>query len=350
MRKIIVPILALATLAIPAVAQDLGGRRDEARGPGGRGNGPPLRRLIERLSERLDFDDEQTARIEKIVATHEERMQEMRAQRQKVRAAMEAGDEQRAAELRGQLRQQRGERGRFIEAVFDEIEPVLYEGQTEAFQQFRAEFTQRLDRRGERGRMREMMRGLPDAVNMTENQRKEFEELFAKRQELMGRQMRQHRQRGEGGGFAGGEHPAPPDFTAARDELFSEISGILNEDQLELLAEYWAPIESETAAREKPPADDFRLLLLAAKLIPDLSREQKETWRQITREAMGSLRDLRRTDKEGKAALAAEVKAKIVKLLDEEQTKAFERNLERLKSRHERAKQSPSQTPNSPGA
>ena len=194
MREIIISAFALVTLVAPVLAQD-SGRHDEARGPGRRGHGPPLRRLIERLNERLDFDDQQMARIAPIVAAHEQEMQKVRAQWEEMRAAMEAGDEARATELRAQLRQQHGEPGRRVEAIFEEIEPLLYEDQIQAFRQFREELAQRREHRGGGGRMQKMLRGLPEAVNMTEDQRREFEELLAKRREMMHEGRGEHRRR-----------------------------------------------------------------------------------------------------------------------------------------------------------
>ena len=336
MRRAFAPVVVLLTLTATAVAQDFERQRDEGRGRGRRGRGPSISRIVERLSEKIDFDEEQSARIDEIVAAHEERMQEVRARRQEMRAAMEAGDEERVAELREQLRQQRGERGRVLRTVLDEIEPLLHEDQVKAFQQFREDFAQRRGPGG-RGRMGEMIRGLPDAVNMTEDQRKKFEELLAGRRERMRERMRERRRQGEAGGFEAAERRGPPDFAAMQDELFKEVAEILNEDQLELLAEYWVPIGSEAGAREGQRTDDFRVVLSAAKRLRDLSSDQKQAFQEITRQAMRSFRDLRRTDEKGKAALDAEVKSKVLRQLDEQQREKFERDLERLKSHKKRA-------------
>jgi len=332
MKRTIARIVVLMTFVGTATAQEVGQRRDGDHGRGVRGRGPSIRRIVDRRSEQIEFDAEQTARIDEIVAAHEERMEELRAQRREVRAAMEAGDEERAAELREQFLQQREEGGGPIQALFDEIAPVLHEDQREAFRQFRDDFAQR-QFPGERGRMRQMFRDLPDALNMTEDQRREFGELLATQREMMRERVRQRRQQGEEGRLEESGRPARPDFDAMRDEMFEQVAEILNDDQLELLAEYWVSADWAGRTSEQQESDDLRLVLLAAKRVRGLSREQHEAWRQITRDAMRSSRDLRRTDRNGKATLAAAVKAKVVDLLEESQREEFEQNLERLKSR-----------------
>ena len=334
-RMVLPPVMVMfATVAV--FGQEFEGRPDEARGPRGRGRGPSVRRIIERLDQRIEFDEAQIAQIDELVAAHEERMQELRAQWQEVRAAMEAGDEARAAELREKLRRQRGGPGEIIRTVFDEIEPLLHESQLEAFQEFRGNFARRRDH-GEIGRMRQMIRELPDAVNMTEDQRREFQEFLTDRRQAMRAQMRERWPQGGGGGFGERGRWGPPDFAAMREEIFAGVAEILNEDQLELLTVYWGPTESGLHPGEEAGPEDFRVVLLAAKRVRDLNDAQKQAWRQIMLDAMRSFRRLRRTDKEGKAELDAEVKGRILELLDQTQKEAFERNMERLEKRQKRA-------------
>jgi len=334
MKKSMAAGVVLVTLTAMAFAQDAGQRREGGRRAGRQGRGPSLSQMIERLNEQLSFDEEQLAQIDKIVAAHEESEQEVRAQWQELRAAMEAGDEQRAAELREQLRQQRGERGRAIEAVFDKIEPLLREDQLETFRELRERMSQRRGP-GDRGGMRQMIRELPDAVKMTDEQRQEFEELLNERRAMMRERMRERRQPGEGDDIEPGERRGRPDFAAMYDELFEQVAEILNEDQLKLLADYRARIEEERRRSGRQESDDVRTILSAAKRIQDLSSEQKESVREIEREALRSSRELRR-DREGLAFLAAEVKADIIKLLNEKQAEEFQRNLERLQPRGRR--------------
>ena len=335
MRKMLLSALTLTIVTAAAPAQEVDGQRNEDRGPGGRGRGPSVIRIIERLDRRIGFDEAQTAQIDQIVAAHEERMQELRAQWQEVRAAREAGDETRAAELREQLRRQRGGPGEIIRTVFGEIEPLLHEDQLEAFQEFRENFARRREH-GEIGRMRQMIRELPDAVNMTEDQRREFQEFLTDRRQAMRARMRERWRQGGGGGFGESGRWGPPDFAAMREEIFARVAEILDEDQLESLTVYWGPTESAVRAGEREGSEDFRVVLLAAKRVRDLNNAQKQAWRQIMLDAMRSFRRLRRADKEGKAELDAEVKGRILALLDETQKEAFERNIEHLEKRQKR--------------
>jgi hypothetical protein len=343
MKKCVWANLVVVVLAVTALGQEIERRwADQERGRGGRGRGPMIGRMIDRLAEELDFDDEQMAQIDEIVAAHEQRMQETHAQWQEVRAATEAGDEERAAELREQLRQRFGERGEAMRAVLDEIEPLLREDQLEQFQQWRERMSQRMGPGG-RDNMRRIARELPDAVNMTEEQREEFEELLneqrAMMQERMHERMQERRQRGEGGEGDRAERrgrrgrPGSPEM---REDFFEQVAEILNEDQLELLADYRAQIEPERPDRDPRQSDDLRNVLSAAKRIQDLSGEQKEALWDLERDAMRSSRELGRRDREGQALLAAGVKKEIEKLLDEQQTEEFQQNLERQKPRGRR--------------
>lgn len=331
MNRGMVTMVVLVTLAAAAVAQDVERRREGGRWGGRQRGGPSIAQIIERLNEQLNFTDEQVAQIDEIVAAHEQRMQENRARWREVRAAMEAGDEERAAELREQFRQQRGQRGRAVAAVFDEIEPLLHEDQLEAFQQLRERMAQRRGP-GDREHMRQMMRELPDAVNMTDEQREQYEELLNERRGMMRQRMRERWRPEDGGDVERAERRGPPDFAGLQDEFFEQVARILNEDQLKLLADYRARIGEERRRSARRESDDVRTVLSAAKRVRDLSSEQKDSLRDIERDAMRSYRELRR-DREGLALLAAEVKAEIVKLLGEEQTEEFKRNLERLQSR-----------------
>lgn len=332
MRTTLIPLFVLLTLAAAAAAQDPEARYGEDRGGERRGHGPPIGRLVEMLDERLNFDADQAAQIDEIVAAHEERMQEFRVQRRAMRDAMESGDEETAAELREQFRAQRELHGRGPRGILDEIEPLLHEGQLEAFQQFREEIAQR-GAHGGRGRMRQMFRDLPHAVNMTEDQRREFEEILSKQRETMRERMRERFQQTQEGGFEWTDRPTPPDFSAMYDDLFDQVAEILGEDQLELLARYEAEVGLAMRAPETQKGDDLLVTVAAANRLRDLSSEQKESWRIIKRKAMQDSKELRRGDKKEKAALAAEVRTEILKILDEEQKAEFERIVKRLESR-----------------
>jgi soluble cytochrome b562 len=330
MKKGIAAVVVMSTLAAMAFAQDEGRRRGEGRRGDRWRRGPSLGPLVERLTERLALDDEQRAQIEEIVAAQEQRMEEHRAQWQEMREATEAGDEERAAELREQLMQQRGERGQAMEAILDQIEPLLHEDQLEQFQQIRERMPMGPGP-GRRGQMRQIMSELPDAVNMTEEQRKEFEALVDEQRALMRERMQSRWQQRES---EDGEDVRPrsrPDFGAMYDEFFEEVAQILNEDQLPLLSDYRNRV-AEERRRHGRGSEGVRTVLSAVKRVRGLSSDQQDAVRKIERDAMQSSREMRR-DREGLALLAARVKEQITDLLDEGQVEEFERNLERLSSR-----------------
>jgi hypothetical protein len=339
MKKAMAALVVLAMVAVTAVAQDVERQRDRGRRDNRRGRGPSISRLVEELKQQLQFDDEQLAQIDELVAAHEERMQENRAQWREVQTARDAGDEDRAAELREQLRAQRGERGQGIEALLDKIEPILHEEQREAFQQIRARMSQQRDR-GDRDLMRQIARELPDAVEMTDEQRAEFEALLTEQRAIMRERMRDQRPpRREGDDAEQTPRRGRADVATMYDKFFEQVAEILNEDQLGLLADYRARIEAERRSGRQG-TDDVRAVLSAAKRVRGLSSDQKDSLREIETKAMQSYRELRR-DAEGQAQLAAEVKAKIVKLLDDDQNQEFERNLDRLQSRERRGEREP---------
>ena len=331
LKRMTAVVVSLA-LAATALAQDTQRPGDRGRRGAGRGRGPSLSRIVDRLNRELNLDEEQLAKIQEIVAAHESDQQDVAAKWQEVREAMQAGNEERANELREQLREQQGGA---VEAVLDEIEPLLHEDQMEAFQDVRERMAQRRGPGGP-GDMFRIMRELPDAVNMTEEQRKEYDALLQERRAGMRERMMERRQQQEGEGVGPDRRGDRPGFEAMFEGFFEDVAKILNEDQVKLLDEYRARIESERGASGSRESDDIRLILSAVKRVRDLSDEQKDTVRDIEREATRASRELRR-DREGLALLAAQVKADIIKLLDEQQAKEFQENLDRMQARGQRA-------------
>jgi|GEM_PF-3723746 len=338
---LIIAILALVTAS--AWAQDAERRRgNQERRRGGRDRGPAINRVVDRLAEQLDFDDEQLRLVKEVAAAYEEREQQERQQRREDREAGRVG-ESRSEGDRESGRRRGGRGGENIQSFMDEIEPILHEDQLEALQQIRERMSQR---RGADGRdaMRRMTRELPDAVEMTDEQREGFQELLDEQRELMRERRQQRRARNETGDAEPGEtgdverdrRRGRPDPAAMIDEFFEQTAELLNEEQLVLLADYRVQMESRMRERESPQSDDLQTILSAVKRVKDLEDEQKQALRDIERDAMRSSRKLERTDKDGKAILAAEAKKQIEKLLNAEQTEEFRRNIESLKSKSRR--------------
>ena len=193
MALTVVALFALATTAVAQQGPPRGergqgqqrGGRGQGQARGERGQGPRMGQFFDRIIEELNLDDEQMAQVDEIRAAQQERMQNMRAQWEEVRAAMEAGDEQRAAELREQMRSQRGDPGAAMQAMLDQIEPILHDDQLEAFDKIRERMNQRTQQSERwRDQMR-MIQELPDAVGMTDEQRGQYQDLLAQRREDM---------------------------------------------------------------------------------------------------------------------------------------------------------------------
>lgn len=337
MKKLVCVAAALLVISATAFGQDDGRRRGDREGrPGRRGNrGPSLRQMVERMNETLNFDEQQMEQIDKLLEAESEQSQDRRAQFEEMRKAMDEGDDERAAELREQFRAQREDRNARMQEFLDEIEPILHEDQVEAFGEVRERVTQRDQDRRRRGGQMRMYRELPDVLEMTDEQREEYRELMDERRAMMRERMQETRNSEQEPGERGEGRPERrrPDFESMQAGFFEDLEEILTKDQIAALADYRAEMDvASRGERGRENADDLRALVQASRRIPDLTSEQKESIREITSEAMRESRQLKSKDKEEKAQLAAATKSEIVKLLDDEQAEAFERNIERVSS------------------
>jgi hypothetical protein len=125
---------------------------------GMQGGRNPMERLRE-LRDRLELDEQQEEQFDKLLedlreqgGQRRQRMEELRPLMRELREAMEAGDEERAEELRAQLQQQRSGRGEMLEDFFVELEKILRDDQQEILAQFREEMGER-GPRGQGGRV-----------------------------------------------------------------------------------------------------------------------------------------------------------------------------------------------------
>lgn len=340
MKKFACVAAALLVLSATALGQDEGrqrGDREGARGPRG-DRGPSLRQMVERMNETLKFDDQQMEQIDKLLAAQSEQSPDRRAQFEEMRKAMDEGDEDRAAELREQFRAQREDRGARMQEFLDKVEPILHEDQLEAFGQFKERATQREQDRQRRGDQMRMYRELPDVLELTDEQREQYRALMDERRSMMRERMQEGRNSDQEPGEQGEAGEARPerqrpDFEAMQAGFFEDLEEILTDDQKVALADYRAEMDADSrGGRGRENAEELRALVQATRRIPDLTSEQKDSIREITSAAMRESRQLKSKDKEEKAQLTAATKAEIVKLLDEEQVKAFEQNIERMSS------------------
>lgn len=348
MRRFVIAALLIAPLAAVAIAQDGGDRRGDRDDRGRRGRrGPSFARLIERMNEQLQFDEQQRLQVDEIAAAFEERQSEQRDLWREMREARESGDDARVESLREQMREAGRQRGEMMDQFFAEIEPVLRADQLDAFEDMRDSFSRQ---RGPRFDMRRMIEELPDAVEMTPEQREAFQELLQSRREAMRERMQNRRaddtgdaesddEETDGQDRRRGRRGPGFDFAAMQDEFFAEVGELLNEDQQVLLTQYRERIEAERAqqrdrGRDRDRGDAFQTLFSASRRLQDLSSEQRSALRELEREAMRTYRELRgENDPEALAVFTQETKAEIVRLLEAEQVQEFETTLERLQSR-----------------
>lgn len=355
--------MLLIVLALPLQAQPDPGR------PGRRGQGPPpgapvrppLEFMAERLAEELDLTDAQRPKFDEIVAKYadlagtepEGNRQRMRELGQAYREAREAGDEERAAQIREQMREQASERGRVLREFFDEVRTILEPAQVAKLDEIRG----RTRRFGERGGAEfwRTIQTLPDELNLTPEQHAQFDKLLQEQRDILEDHLRTWRQvRAEkveqmrAAEEAGNEElaaklreellwsrPEGPDA----DAFFEQLATILTEEQKAQLAEFRADM---TSPRPVDAALDVRELLRAARRLK-LNDEQRQKLRDINHQAMSAERR-GRLDDAAKADLAARTKAQILEILDAEQKAQFEQMLKR-DGRPERPPRGPGRGP-----
>ncbi len=322
-------------------------RRQERGGPGGRGfpGGPWGRgpgRMLDRFVEPLELDEQQRAELEEIMAEHRERMQDVRPLMREMREARRNGDTKKTEELRAQMFELGVDPWESLQQALDEVEPILTDEQFDRFSNMRMDFQDRRERRETFRRFRDE---LPDAVNMSEQQRQEFDELvrsgrggwrqFADRMRDIQREMSEAREAGDEARIEELQAELDamrPDPEGTQAELAKAVRGMLTEDQLPLFDAYYESMGTDQAGLP----DDVRSLVRAAAR-SRLDRAQRKEWRVIMRDAVKSLRGIDHKDEDARTKLAAETRKKIEAMLKPDQTERFEKELDRLKQSRKRA-------------
>jgi len=293
--------------------------------------------MFERIADELELDDEQRRQFDEITAPQRQRMRERQERWMEVRRAEREGDEERAAELRAELGQWRGP-GSGMSEMLEEIEPILREDQIARLW----EIQDRMERGGgDRDRYGRMVRELPDELGLDEKQREEFRQILASQREQMRERwseqrplLEQMREAQEAGDRERVEElrrqfeASRPDPATMFEGLFEELAEILTKEQQQRLAAYRERVEGGGRDAQGGPGS-VRDVLRAVKRLR-LSSEQKDEVRDIEREAIRQYRKIGRRKQEEQAALAAAVKKEIVAMLDAEQVKQFEQQLQRL--------------------
>jgi len=313
-------------------------RREEFAGRGGEGvRGGGSRgsdRMLERVAESLELSDEQRAAFDQIAADHRARMQKVGPINHEMRQAQREGDAQRVEELRVRLQELGVDPQVSLDQAMNEIESILEEPQAEQFAEVRGNMEQRNQRRAF---FRQAEHELPSALNLDQKQRAQYDDFIRDHRQEMRSQWertrtirRDIREAREAGDDARVEElqleleMSQPDQDDQRTEFLDGLRGMLHEDQLPRLQTYYP--NSVVAAAQEP--DDVRDILRAA-LRTGLDRAQRDEWREIMREAMKSIHELRGKDKEVESTIAAETRTRIEALLTEPQLGRFEKEVAR---------------------
>lgn len=343
--------LAIFCLALPAQAQreraaggqERPGMRQGRRMAGGPGQMSPGA-LARRLAQELELTDEQREEYAEIVASYRQKWEELRGRGQEMRElarefreARESGNTERAEDIRRQMEEFRGGGEEVMLGFLDQVETILDEQQVQRLSQFRERMQRAREDGQRRANMRRLIQRLPDELELSEEQRAEFQEILAAQREQFGQQrerwrelrplmeeLREARAAGDQERVAELEReleekrPRMP----GSEELLEQIEQILTAEQKVKLAELRAELE-----RSRQRELDARRILDTARRL-DLNKEQRERLKEISREAM-TVRGRVRMDAEARAELAKSVKRQILEMLDADQAAQFESLLER---------------------
>lgn len=307
-----------------------------------------LELLTRRLAAELQLDEEQQARINELAEQHAsadaaaDREARIRGALSDLRAARERNDRARIADLARQIRELRGSPGVTDERFLADIEPLLRPEQREAFTRFRERWG--ADRRRQEAgghRLDRMVLRLGDELNLTDDQRGEFDALVEQYRERFAthaarrlvadneraallRELRDARSTGH----ADKARDLERELAAQRDEellllneFLGELDPLLTDDQRTLVDQY-----RDQNAFPAGDADDARNVLRAARRLR-LEAEQRAQLRVIERDTIASIRKIPRRDAAAQVELAAATRGRIEALLTEAQRSEFEEHL-----------------------
>ncbi|MBK9119447.1 MAG: hypothetical protein IPM18_07580 [Phycisphaerales bacterium] len=353
-RWMVITVGAALLLATVAEAQQgQGGRRPGQRGPGGPGGppgGPMFEMMAERLAERLHMSEDQRLVLEGLVAQHRAELQaagfgpdQMRGLGQEMRAAREAGDDARVAEIRAEMQAHRQQFEALNQKLMNSVEGILLEDQLPEFQEMRARMERGRQQMQAGQRFRDIVETLPNELAMTPEQRASYDELVAEQragfearrgqwQEMRGlfEELREARAAGDFDRVREIEaelesrRPAPPNV----DEFFAKLQPLLTAEQRAQLAEIQAQGPGQQrgpGAQERQRPLDIRQVLQTARRLR-LNEEQQGKLRDIERNARDAEQAARR-DQQGAQQRAETVKTEILGILDANQKAEFERLL-----------------------
>lgn len=341
----------------PAIRQDGQPARREGgmmvAGPGG-ARGMMGGRMMGRMVEELDLDENQQKIYEELAAPMRERMRAMGERWRAAREAADGGDDTQLKALQSEFQSANGGPGRSgpfggadpFGEIFDQLEPHLRPEQLDKLDNMR----DRMERdRDSMDSWRRVSEELPEKLNLDETQKQQFDEMLQTAREETGQrwqamrpmfeQMQEAREAGENERLAELRRQFEqqrPDGAAQMQGLMSQIEGMLRDDQKEAFNSFQTElgVSAGGEAGDAGVSADVRAILRIAKRLR-MTSEQKEDFRTLERQSMRSLRVAGR-DADAKAELADRVKEQVEQLLDDAQRERFHAQLERLDRRNRR--------------
>jgi predicted nucleic acid-binding Zn-ribbon protein len=274
----------------------------------------PVDVMARRLALVLELNDSQREPYEQLTAKYTALAEEQQLQRgemvelgQQLRDARESGDEDRAAEIRTQMRACGEARAVLVRDFFAEVQPLLNADQVQKLDDARQRFEQRFAERGPMGGRFNLLARLPDELQLTDAQREQYDALVSQYQLQPGRRRDQ-----------GDAWRTPPDWEG----LFTQLQSMLSPEQQAQLATL-----RRDNARNPDEVSDVRTVLRAAKQL-ELTAEQKDRLRSIEREAQTADRTVS-GERASRAERAQHVKSQVTEILDPNQAACFEQLLVR---------------------
>jgi Spy/CpxP family protein refolding chaperone len=346
-----------------ALAQQARARQQaDARGERPRGPAAMLERLSERMVQSLNLTPAQAEQLKGIVDEFRPRFEQsglvdFRAASRKLAEARASGDEQQIAAAEAEIEQARTAQEKLIGEFFDQVEPILGPEQKGRLDDMRMRFSGDAHRppRAERE-----IEGLPEELQLTPEQQKKFDELAAtwraareaQRDQTRGlvQELREAQRAGDENRVAElrkelEQSRSAPDPSEA---FYMELEKILTDQQKAKLAEIRASAGGRYGREGRLRV---RTVVRAAERL-DLTKEQREAIREITRKAMREAREAKPDQRvQVEAEIAKRVEKEVAAVLTPEQLPQFEEALKQQgprRPRHHRPPQQPAEVGTQP--
>ncbi len=304
-----------------------------------------MQRMFDRVARDLDLSDDQNIRFHELIEARRDQLDAMRERwREAAEARREEGDGPPPADMRRRMMNFEGPDA-VLEEVLDELAPDLDDAQLDRLDEIQNRMAEQRERRDT---MRRMTVELPDELGFDDEQRAAHEAIVQRRGEEFGERMREMRDIGrqlrdaeEAGDATQAEELRTRMEELRRDpsEMVSgfldELAPILHDDQrtaFEQVRAEFAPQPTGGADAAPAKAPSLRNVLRAARRArPEAA--QRDQMKTIEKDAMQESKRIPRTDHAGQSALVERVIGQLHELFNEDQNAAFDKQLERLRTR-----------------